>query len=304
IRIQQKRFVNTTAVPPKVLLASYQVSCRITPDKKCRTIAETVILLAGTDMVQTMFDEKCAQQLRNIKRKSYRLPISNNTFFRLISDKSEDLEERTIEKLRNKRFSIRINEATDCSIGHLVAYVRYVENTTINEYMLSCKLIKRRATAEELFKIVDHFIKEKAHGNKGQEALIKQSTLESVWMHCMVHRENYVKTCARKCGRYAELREGIGHAIGRSCLTSRFSKYFPEAVSDKYKWIMDTFRTNSPPNYDFSLEEELKIYLAVASIKTNYYSTMNLENYLSVAISKLQPRYDKLCSVREPHPSH
>jgi hypothetical protein len=34
IRIQQKRFVNATAVPSKVLLASYQVSYRITRDKK------------------------------------------------------------------------------------------------------------------------------------------------------------------------------------------------------------------------------------------------------------------------------
>jgi hypothetical protein len=34
-------------------------------------------------------------------------------------------------------------------------------------------------------------------------------------------------------------------------LQSRFCKYFPEAVTDRYKWIMDPF----PQNYDFSLEE-------------------------------------------------
>jgi hypothetical protein len=39
-------------------------------------------------------------------------------------------------------------------------------------------------------------------------------------------------------------------------LQSRFSKYFPEAVSDKYKWIMDPFHAHSPPDYNFSLEEE------------------------------------------------
>jgi hypothetical protein len=36
-------------------------------------------------------------------------------------------------------------------------------------------------------------------------------------------------------------------------LQSRFPKYFPEAVSDKYKWIMDPFPADSPQNYDFSL---------------------------------------------------
>jgi hypothetical protein len=34
-----------------------------------------------------------------------------------------------------------------------------------------------------------------------------------------------------------------------------FCKYFPEAVTDKYKWITDPFHADSPQNYDFSLEE-------------------------------------------------
>jgi hypothetical protein len=38
-------------------------------------------------------------------------------------------------------------------------------------------------------------------------------------------------------------------------LQSRFSKYFPEAVRDKYKRITDPFHGDSPQNYDFSLEE-------------------------------------------------
>jgi hypothetical protein len=38
-------------------------------------------------------------------------------------------------------------------------------------------------------------------------------------------------------------------------LQFRFCKYFPEAVTDKYKWITDPFHADSPQNYDFSLEE-------------------------------------------------
>jgi hypothetical protein len=69
--------------------------------------------------------------------------------------------------------------------------VRYVEDTTINEDMLLCKPTKRRATAKELFRIVDDFTKEEstrrsdcvgictdaAHvlaGNKGLRALTDQ----------------------------------------------------------------------------------------------------------------------------------
>jgi hypothetical protein len=38
-------------------------------------------------------------------------------------------------------------------------------------------------------------------------------------------------------------------------LQSRFCKYFPEAVTDKYKWITDPFHADSHQNYNFSLEE-------------------------------------------------
>lgn len=39
-------------------------------------------------------------------------------------------------------------------------------------------------------------------------------------------------------------------------LQSRFTKYFPEAVSGKYKWITDPFQADSPQKYDFSLAEK------------------------------------------------
>jgi hypothetical protein len=72
---------------------------------------------------------------------------------------SEDVEQLT-KKFRNKCFSIQTYEVTDGSgTGHLIAYVRYVEDTTINEEMHFCKHIKKRATAREPFKIT-HFMKE------------------------------------------------------------------------------------------------------------------------------------------------
>jgi hypothetical protein len=39
--------------------------------------------------------------------------------------------------------------------------MQYADGITINEHMLFCKPIKRRATAKELLKIVDDFMKEK-----------------------------------------------------------------------------------------------------------------------------------------------
>jgi hypothetical protein len=99
IHIQRKSFVNTTTVSSKALLAFYQVSYRAAENKKPHKNAETVMFLAAIDMAQTVFGQKCAQQLRN-------KPLSNNTVSWLIAGMSEDLEEQLIQKLRNKRFSI------------------------------------------------------------------------------------------------------------------------------------------------------------------------------------------------------
>jgi hypothetical protein len=80
-------------------------------------------------------------------------------------------------KIGNKSFSTKIDEATDCNgIGHLIAYVWYVEDTTINEDMLFCKPIKR-STAKELFKILLDSMK------GGLQTLIKRSALyDTSWI--------------------------------------------------------------------------------------------------------------------------
>jgi hypothetical protein len=57
--------------------------------------------------------------------------------------------------VRNEHFSIHIDEASDCSAtSHLIAYMRYAEDITINKDMFFYKPIKR-TRAKELFKIVD-----------------------------------------------------------------------------------------------------------------------------------------------------
>jgi hypothetical protein len=45
-------------------------------------------------------------------------------------------------------------------------------------------------------------------------------------------------------------------------------------------------------------------FSGVAALKTKYCSMLNIESDLRVAISKLQPRYEKLCCKKQPHPSH
>jgi hypothetical protein len=51
---------------------------------------------------------------------------------------------------------------------------------------------------------------------------------------------------------------GIDQCIKDDLITlqSRLSKYSPEAVSDKCKWITDPFHADSSQNYEFCFQEE------------------------------------------------
>jgi hypothetical protein len=64
--------------------------------------------------------------------------LSSNAVCRRIADISEDSEVQLVEKARSRHFSINFDGATECSdTGHLIAYVRYVEDE-------KCKAIRVR----------------------------------------------------------------------------------------------------------------------------------------------------------------
>lgn len=45
-------------------------------------------------------------------------------------------------------------------------------------------------------------------------------------------------------------------------------------------------------------------FSAVAALKTKYRSQLHIEHDLRVAVSNLQPRFEKLCRARQAHCSH
>ncbi|GFT07700.1 zinc finger BED domain-containing protein 5 [Trichonephila clavipes] len=87
--------------------------------KKPHTIAEELILPAAIEIVETMFGDNFAKELQSI-------PLSNDTVSRRIDDISEDVEQQLFGKLRDKLFSIQLDEATDSNKdAHFIAYVRF-----------------------------------------------------------------------------------------------------------------------------------------------------------------------------------
>ncbi|XP_060774414.1 zinc finger BED domain-containing protein 5-like [Neoarius graeffei] len=200
-RQQEKGMVKTASVNSRAQMASYKVAYHIAQCKKPHTIAEQLILPAAIDMVSVMIDEKSASKLKSI-------PLSNDTVARRISDISNDIESQLIEQLQESRFALQVDEATDSSKTCIfIAYVRFVNELSLNEDLLFCKPVPSRATAEELFKIMDNYFKEQglrcenclgfcsdgvqtmAGKRKGLQALIKRAAPDAQWTHCILHRE-------------------------------------------------------------------------------------------------------------------
>ncbi|GFW25812.1 zinc finger BED domain-containing protein 5 [Trichonephila clavipes] len=87
--------------------------------KKPHTIAEELILPAAIEIVETMFGDNFAKELQSIS-------LSNDTVSRQIDDIAEDVEQQLFGKLRDKLFSIQLDEATDSNKdAHFIAYVRF-----------------------------------------------------------------------------------------------------------------------------------------------------------------------------------
>ncbi|GFT43708.1 SCAN domain-containing protein 3 [Trichonephila clavipes] len=93
----------------------------VCPDvKKPHTIAEELILPAAIEIVETMFGNNFAKELQSI-------PLSNDTVSRRIDDIAENVEQQLFGKLRDKLFSIQLDEATDSNKdAHFIAYVRFL----------------------------------------------------------------------------------------------------------------------------------------------------------------------------------
>ncbi|GFS74687.1 SCAN domain-containing protein 3 [Trichonephila clavipes] len=119
--------------------------------KKPHTIAEELILPAAIEIIETMFGDNFAKKLQSI-------PLSNDTVSRRIDDIAEDVEEQLFGKLRDKLFSIQLDEATDSNKdAHFIAYVRFWDeglSTTEEEIFIdftSSGEIKRQFCNRTLF---------------------------------------------------------------------------------------------------------------------------------------------------------
>ncbi|XP_067120060.1 zinc finger BED domain-containing protein 5-like [Centruroides vittatus] len=189
------------SIPNNALLASYKVAYRVAKCKKNHTVAEQLILPAAVDLVNIMIGESAGKLLSKV-------PLSNNTISRRIQHMGEDLNIQLIEKLKGSEFGLQLDEATDNNKdAHLICYVRFLDGNSIVEDLLFCKSITGSTKAQDLFEILNIFMVENnlewtkcvgvcTDGGRsmsgsygGLQALIRNKAPDSVWTHCIIHRE-------------------------------------------------------------------------------------------------------------------
>ena len=206
LKKQKSTISQFTQLPSKALLVSYQVAHRIAKCKKPHTIAEELILLAAFDLATTMIGEGAAQKLILV-------PLSNDSMCHRIDDMAEDIHDQLIDQMKEREFSLQLDEATDNSRdAHLICYVRFVDFSEQNlvEELLFCKPIERGCRGIDLFNIIDNFISKNnldwekcisicTDGAKAMSgsccrlrSLIEERAPMTRWTHCMIHREALV----------------------------------------------------------------------------------------------------------------
>ncbi|XP_076042678.1 zinc finger BED domain-containing protein 5-like [Oratosquilla oratoria] len=185
------------------LEASYEISLLIAKSGKNHTVGEDLIKPSISAFLKTVLEKDD----KDVKA----MPLSNDTVKRRIDEMSEDIETQLVEKLKSRKFSVQMDEATvRNSEALLLTYVRYIDKGEFAEEMLFCKSLETTTTATDIYNKLKHYLDINmipmknitscaADGapvmmgkKNGCLKLMKDENPEMLLVHCVIHRENLV----------------------------------------------------------------------------------------------------------------
>ncbi|XP_028968917.1 SCAN domain-containing protein 3-like [Galendromus occidentalis] len=196
-------FANSRSAAIRVQRASYEISLLIAKTGNNHSVGEQLIKPAIATFLKTVgqTDDKEVAAL----------PLSNNTVCRRIDRMAEDIEQKLVEKLRSRSFSLQMDESTiRQSEALLMSYVRYIDQEDLKEEMLFCRSLETTTTATDIYKQVREYLSEHkipienmvscvADGapammgrKKGCLKMLKDDNPGMLTIHCVIHRENLV----------------------------------------------------------------------------------------------------------------
>jgi len=140
----------------EVCEALIQVSYRVAKARKAHTVAETLIKQwCITDIVETMIGEKFSNIIRPV-------PLPSYTVSRQIHEMSTKIENEVIKHIKSGRCeALQLHETMDVARPVvLFAVAQYINNNSTEDELLFCKPLKTRNIGEDIFKLVDLYLRE------------------------------------------------------------------------------------------------------------------------------------------------
>lgn len=191
-----------TSISDKGLEASFIVSQLIAKHKKPHTIAESLVVPCCREIVRIMLGENAEKEIQKV-------PLSDNTVSRRISDMAADIQQQLRDKLlESEVFSLRLDESTDIKGKcQLLANVRFLGSESIEESFLFCRGLPAHSTGGEIYNITSRFLEEEGlqlkncisvctdgaasmiGNNKVFFSKVKQINPKVQITHCFLHRE-------------------------------------------------------------------------------------------------------------------
>ena len=206
LKKQSIRFTKRMKTSEKAQEANYLVAQIIAKNKEPHTTAKTTVLQSCCAIVQTMFGPELEKEVKKIL-------LADNTIGRRIQYMSKDIKQqmKIIFKDENMMLALQLDESTDISgLSQLLVFIRFIHNEKIIEQFLCCQEMLMKTTGEDIFKILDGFMKENnllwtscvgictdgapsmVGSKKGFTALAKKENEKIIFTHCFLHRENLV----------------------------------------------------------------------------------------------------------------
>jgi hypothetical protein len=120
---------------------------------------------------------------------------------------SENVENQLISRLKSRSFCLQIDETTDISkCAQLLAYIRYVYESEMEEELLFCHELETYTTSEAIFKDLDNYVSKHLDWNRcvaictdgaasmtghksGLISKIQKLNPNIKAVHCIIHRQ-------------------------------------------------------------------------------------------------------------------
>src|SRR5690606_7855940 len=118
--------------------AALRVAYRVARAGEAHTIAETLVKPCIIEVAQCLFTQKEVDVVKKI-------PLSNNTAARRISDISDAIEVKVVEQLKSSpMWVMQLDESTDVAgLAILLLFVRYLHEKRVHEELLICKPLQQ-----------------------------------------------------------------------------------------------------------------------------------------------------------------